>query len=176
MDLFNHWKDQLQNHEGSKTWNMHNHKQSLQHLQEIKNMMKEYRTVIDEEFWGGVNGLRKQKPIGLPVELWESKKHVYLLILAPGLKSIKQAKIEFKSSKLLEFKVESHSIKPEKDLLLVYSELPVDKYEREIQLSSPIIIGKYSSSFENGIITYTFFKDKSEHTAQTKQINIPFNF
>jgi hypothetical protein len=56
---------------------------SLEQLQEIKNSLKEYRSVINEEFWGHVHGLTQKKITILPTELWESQQHIYLLIAAP---------------------------------------------------------------------------------------------
>lgn len=61
--------------------------------------------------------------------------------------------------------------------LVSYSELPVKEYERDIDL--PVKVDTdYSTSFEEGVLSYTFQKIKSNPPEQQEEnkAHIPFDF
>ncbi|MBM7663475.1 HSP20 family molecular chaperone IbpA [Bacillus mesophilus] len=141
-------------------------------LYEIKNMVKQYHSILNEDFWADIHGVKAKKkkrdPI-IPIEIWENDKYVYLSIIYPGLPDIKYARIHFQNDQIVKVKIKNHSLKPEGAVTLLSSDLPQNTYEREIFLGKSVITSDYSSSYEDGVLTYTFIKIKDE-------IEIPFDF
>lgn len=141
-------------------------------IHELKKMVKQYHSVLNDDFWSDIHGLgtskRKSEPM-IPIELWESDQNVCLSIIAPGLSDLNQAKVFFHNDQLLTLKIKIHSIKPTSGNQLIYSDLPQQAYEREIFLQKSVKTANYSKNYENGILTYTFKKSDDE-------LNIPFDF
>ncbi|WP_078544548.1 Hsp20 family protein [Litchfieldia alkalitelluris] len=139
---------------------------------EMKKMVKQYHSLLNDDFWGDIHGLRtskKKQTQMIPVEIWEDVKHIYLCIVAPGLPSMKYAKIHFNTDQILTLKVKSHSLKPSQAVTLLSSDLPQQYYEREIPLPKSVKMSNYTSSYEDGVLTYTFIKEDNE-------LEIPFDF
>ncbi|MEQ6389977.1 Hsp20 family protein [Bacillaceae bacterium S4-13-58] len=64
------------------------------------------------------------------------------------------------------------------ELTLAESELPQDVYEREIPLPQSVMTENYTSSLEDGVLSYTFHKRKKQSKDKDvdNPINIPFHF
>ncbi|TXC85982.1 hypothetical protein FS935_18175 [Metabacillus litoralis] len=141
-------------------------------LQGIKNMVKQYQTILNDDFWGEINGLRKHKikkePV-LPIELWENVEHIYLLIVCPGLPDLQHAHILFQNDQECTLKIKTNSLMPANDVALLSTELPQQYVEREISIGKSVNTSDYSSSYEDGLLTYKFQKAKNT-------IDIPIDF
>ncbi|WP_456275194.1 Hsp20/alpha crystallin family protein [Bacillus sp. AK128] len=141
-------------------------------LYDLKKMVKQYHSMLNEDFWSDIHGMRvkknKREPV-IPIEVWENDKFVYLSVICPGLPDIKYARIQFQNDQDLKLILKSHSIKPEGATTLLSSELPQNNFEREIHLKKSVVTTDYSSSFEDGVLSFTFIKIKDE-------IEIPFDF
>lgn len=141
---------------------------------ELRKMVKQYHSILNDDFWGDIHGLgtSKRKQVQLiPVEIWDSEQNIYLTIIAPGLKDLNHTKIFFHNDQVLTLKIKHHSIKPPGAHALLTSELPQDMYEREIFLPKAVVTSDYSSSYEAGILTYVFKKANDE-----SELEIPFDF
>jgi HSP20 family molecular chaperone IbpA len=185
MDQFSfvNWRDYFDENGmpkmGNQTLNPFNQTQSLQQLKAVKQMVKEYQSVLNDEFWDGLKGINSKKKVTiLPIEIWEDETNIYLFVVAPGLDSLKNAKIEFEAKNLLRLKVKGHSLKPTSGhAKFSFSEMPVNEYERDIDL--PVKVdADYSASYEEGVLSYTFQKIKSNPPEQKEEnkAHIPFNF
>ncbi|WP_102346185.1 Hsp20/alpha crystallin family protein [Bacillus sp. Marseille-P3661] len=145
---------------------------SPEYLQEIRNMVKQYNSVFNSEFWGTVHGLNTLKGRNLrifPFELWECDEFLYLCLVVPGLSKIDDVKLNFHSHQIVSFKVKQRSMKPGGAKNLLKSELPQKEYEREIHLKTPIQTTDFSASYEDGVLVYTFKKVEA-------QLDIPADF
>ncbi|MFC4321535.1 Hsp20/alpha crystallin family protein [Litchfieldia salsa] len=141
-------------------------------LHEMKKMVKQYHSMLNDDFWGDIQGLgsnKKKQSQRIPVEIWESDENIYLLIVAPGLTSINHTKIEFNTDQLLTLKMKLKSLRPNRAMSLLSSELPQNTYVREISLKRSVKTTDYTSSYEDGVLTYTFKKVSDE-------LDIPFDF
>ncbi|WP_227935584.1 Hsp20 family protein [Alkalihalobacillus deserti] len=177
MDFFNQKKA------GFPFNQVHGTQFSPEYLHQIKNMVKQYNSVMTDDFWGTFNGFNENqkkeatKQI-LPIEIWESSESIYLSIVVPGLSRLSHAKIVFQNGQVLLLKIKSSSIKPAGGESLIKSELPQQIYEREIFLEKPVNTSDYSSSYDNGILTYTFEKAKDSWNQRSKsknELEIPFD-
>ncbi|MBM7603017.1 HSP20 family molecular chaperone IbpA [Metabacillus crassostreae] len=141
-------------------------------LQGIKDMVKQYQTILNDDFWGEVNGLRKHKtknePV-LPIEIWENDENIYLLVVSPGLPDLQHAQIFFENDYECKLKIKTNSLMPKNDVTLLSTELPQQFYEREISIGKAVDTSDYSSSYEDGLLTYKFQKAKNT-------IDIPIDF
>jgi HSP20 family molecular chaperone IbpA len=177
MDFFNHrnyfpsgqmpdsWKEALDPED------------SLKKLGEIKQLVHKYRSVMNDQFWGQLNELNNKKVTILPIELWKNEHHIYLLVAAPGLKKMKNARITFHSDQDIHLKIRAHSLKPERVTQFIKSELPTQMYERTIRLPEPVLIDEYTSNFNQGVLKYIFtLKDNRHHSYRNQSVNIPFDF
>lgn len=141
-------------------------------IHEYKKMVKHYHSFLNDDFWGDIHGLgtSKKKNVQLiPIEVWESEEHLYLSIISPGLPDLNHAKIIFHNDQALTLKIKTRSTRPIGAVTLLSSELPQHSYEREIFLQKSVITSDYSSSYEGGVLTYTFKKADDE-------LEIPFDF
>lgn len=141
-------------------------------LHGIKKMVKEYQTILNDDFWGDINGLRTNKRKNesiLPVEIWEDEKNIYLLVVTPGLQDLQHAQISFQNDQECILKIKSNSLMPKNDVTLVSTELPQQYYEREIFIGKSVNTLDYSSSYEDGLLTYKLQKAKNT-------IDIPIDF
>ncbi|WP_170287612.1 hypothetical protein [Aquibacillus halophilus] len=145
---------------------------SPEKIYEMKKMVKQYQSVLNDDFWGDIHGLgtnKKKKVQMIPYEIWENDQNYYLSVICPGLQDRNHAKIFFHNDQVLTLKIKHHSIKPIGAVALVSSDLPQKPYEREIFLQKSVVTSDYSSTYENGILTYTFKKVNDE-------FEIPFDF
>ncbi|MBB6454012.1 HSP20 family molecular chaperone IbpA [Salirhabdus euzebyi] len=143
-----------------------------EHIHDLKQMIKQYHSVLNDDFWGDIHGLRTSKRKGIeiiPIEIWEDEENLYLIIVAPGLQNKSHAKIYFHNDQALTLKIKTHSLKPVQSTQLITSDLPQNYYEREIFLKKSVLTSSYSSSYEKGVLTYTFNKVNDE-------LEIPFDF
>lgn len=134
-----------------------------EHLHHIKQMVKQYNSLLNEDFWQNIYGLSKQHTLQvLPIEIWESNDSLFLSIVAPGLSDMNEAALEFHSDQEVTLTVKANSLKPVNADQLLKSELPQQTYKREIFLPKRVDPFDYSSSYERGVITYVFIKVKNE--------------
>ncbi|QOR67404.1 hypothetical protein IM538_04485 [Cytobacillus suaedae] len=143
-----------------------------ENMHDLKKKIRQYQSVLNEEFWGDIQGLgtRKRNKIQIiPIEIWESDENVFLLVAAPGLSTINHAKIIFQNDQILTLKIKTHSMKPAGAHTILDTEFPQHSYEREIFLKVSVITSDYSSSYEDGVLTYVFRKVKDT-------LDIPFDF
>ena len=122
---------------------------SLENMHEIKKMGQHDHSGLNDEFWGDMHGVaqsKKKKTEIIPVEVWENKENIYLIIVCPGLSTINHAKIFFHTDQVLTLKIKTHSLKPDGATTLLLSELPQQSYEREISLKKSVVTSDYSSS------------------------------
>lgn len=148
---------------------------SPENLLELKKMVKQYHSILNDDFWSNIHGLgtSKRKEIQLiPVEIWESEHNIYLLIICPGLKELNHAKVFFQNDQVLTLKIKHQSVKPAGADTLLSSDLPQTTYEREIFLPKSVMTSNYSSSYEDGILTYVL-KKAEDHESD---LEIPFDF
>lgn len=141
-------------------------------IYEMKKMVKQYHALLNDDFWGDIHGLRtsrSKKGQIIPVEIWENEENLFLLIIVPGLPNMNHAKIHFNNNQTLTLKVKARSLKPHNGVTLLTNELPQHSYEREIFLHRSVNTSDYTSSYENGVLTYTFTKMNDE-------LEIPFDF
>ena len=145
---------------------------SPEKLKEFKKMIKQYHSILNDDFWGNIQGVgtKKEKNIEiLPIEIWEDAENIYLSVVCPGLQEINHAKIFFHNDQVLTLKIKRHSIQPKDTVTLILSDLPQLSYEREIFLQKSVVTSDYCSSYEDSVLTYTFKKAKDE-------LKIPFDF
>lgn len=134
-----------------------------EHLHHIKQMMKQYHSLLNEDFWKNIYGLSKQHTLQvLPIEIWESKESLFLSIIVPGLANMNEATLDFHSEQEVTITVKANSIKPVNAEQLLKSELPQQTYQREILLPKRVDPFDYTSSYERGVITYVLIKTKNE--------------
>src|SRR5699024_11985365 len=88
-----------------------------EHLHHIKQMVKQYHSLLNEDFWKNIYGLSKQHTLQmLHIEIWESKNSLFLSIIFSGLANMNEATLDFHSEQVVTITVKENSIK------LVYSE------------------------------------------------------
>lgn len=132
---------------------------SPEYLQDIRQMVKQYQAMFNEDFWKNISNLNQNGEIQrLPIEIWENDDFIFLMVIAPGLNDLDETDVYFQSDQLLTLFIKSHTVKPETATVLLKSELPKGNYEREIYLPKPVKTMDYSVSQENGILTYIFKK------------------
>lgn len=178
MDFFNQKKD------SGFPFNQAGTHFSPEYLNQIKTMVKQYNSVMTDDFWGDLNGLtggyKKEKAIQmLPIEIWENKDSLYLSMIVPGLEGLKDAKLFFENDQVVILKINSPSYKPAGAEILLRSETPQQMYERQIKLGKPVKTTDYSSSYQGGILTYTFAKIQGSWNDQVNsqnELEIPFDF
>ncbi|MCI3919244.1 Hsp20 family protein [Paenibacillus sp. TRM 82003] len=175
----NHWKSALPWRGMSEGWdNGPTPESALSQIQEVKKMMENYRHLLNDEFWTQVRGFHRNKTPVLPIEIWESEQHLYLSAAAPGLKRINHADISFEDDRTLRLKLKSHSMKPPGAAALLRTELPAEAYEREIQLPRAVDATNYTTSYEGGVLCFTFLKKKEKRSkgGQRKPVVVPLDF
>ncbi|KKB34244.1 Hsp20/alpha crystallin family protein [Bacillus thermotolerans] len=144
----------------------------MEHLHEVKSMIKHYHSILNEDFWSQVHQLsmNKHQSIQLfPIEIWESEDYIYLSVIIPGLANFQQVRLRFHNDQTAVLHIHSPSSKPGDAQTLVKSELPQQPYERDICFRTPVDTADYSFSYEHGVLTYTLKKKK-------ERLDIPFDF
>ncbi|RSK27534.1 hypothetical protein EJF36_11960 [Bacillus sp. HMF5848] len=143
-------------------------------LHSIKQMVKQYNTIINDEFWGDVHGLAAAKNTretpNVPIEIWENDKYLFVTVIIPNLTDLKHVKIFFKNNQRFTLKIKMPSYKPEGAVTLLASNCPQRVFEKEVSLKKPVNTSDYSYSYEGGILLYTFQK------AANETLDIPFDF
>lgn len=131
---------------------------------QLKKMVNQFNDVFNDDFWESVarvNQLMKGKSgvtsPSIPVEIWENKKHFYIVALVAGIKDKQSVKIRFKDAATLILKVKYPLLKPVEDSFMVQTE--VSRFEeREIGLAQPVENGDYEMDLSDGVLTITLNK------------------
>ncbi len=134
---------------------------SPENMLQIKNMVNQFNDTFNDDFWESiarVNKLVKGKPSGaIPIEIWENKKHLYLMALVAGIKDKQNIKVRFKDNSTLVIKVKYPLLKPIEDSFMVQTE--VSRFEeREVSLVQPVESNDYELELSEGVLTLTLNK------------------
>ena len=134
---------------------------SQENMVQFKKMVNQFNEVFNDDFWESVsrvNQLVKGKPGGsIPVEIWENRKHLYVVALIAGIKEKNNLKIRFKEDSALVLKVKYPLLKPVEDSFMVQTEVPGFE-EREVSLPQPVNTNDYKLDLNDGVLTLTLNK------------------
>lgn len=131
---------------------------NFDHFNNIKEMMKQYRQVLNDDFWREMsnsqsNMVNQKKSLKhIPIEIWETEKIYHVLAFIPSIKNQKQVEITLTGDHVLVLSVKNPSRKNYTHGTLVYSELENQYMHRNIKLPLPVITDSYTMSYENGIL------------------------
>lgn len=134
---------------------------SPESMLQIKKVVNQFNEIFNDDFWESVvrvNQLIKGKPeVAIPVEIWESTKHFYIVALVAGIKDKQDIKIRFKDNSTLILKVKYPLLKPVEDSFMVQTE--VSRFvEREVSLTQPVESNDYELDLSEGVLTLTLNK------------------
>lgn len=145
---------------------------SSSYLDQVKEMMEQYNSVLNEEFWDNVHGMgnqkKKRKMRSFPIEMWESDDELFVLAHIPGVKETRQVKTSFLSEKKVKVKAKLLSDQPPTAKRQLATELS-DLFERDVTLPYTVESDNYSIHVDEGITTIIFGKVDSF-------VNVPFDF
>src|SRR5699024_7458141 len=126
-----------------------------EHLHHIKQMVKQYHSLLNEDFWKNIYGLSKQHTLQmLPIEIWESKDSLFLSIIVPGLVNMNEPTFVLHIEHEVTITLKPNTIKPKNTEKLYKSKLTQQTYQREVLLPKRVNLFHYTSSYERGVITY----------------------
>ena len=96
------------------------------------------------------NAFQAERKLSFPIEMKTNENEYTFTALLPGL-STDEINIQF-SHNVLSIEGEYHSIR-EENAEYLFSEMPVGKVSRSIELNDPIISEKISASMKDGVLT-----------------------
>lgn len=137
---------------------------SQETMLQFKKMVNQFNDVFNDDFWESVarvNQFIKGRPRGsIPVEIWENKKHFYVLALLAGVKNKQNVKIRFKDNNTMILKVKNPLLKPNEDCFMVLTEISGFE-EREIGLPQPVEQDSYELDLNEGVLILTLNKQNT---------------
>ncbi|MDC3417392.1 Hsp20 family protein [Aquibacillus salsiterrae] len=136
---------------------------SPEYMDDVKKMMKQYQSFFDSDFFETMNQYQgnKDRQPHFPIEILENENFLYLNIVTPGLKDLRNSKLVFKNDREVLLKAKVTPRKTGEALTLIKSELPREVYERKIHLPKPVEETTYSSNYDDGVLTYVLKKKKT---------------
>jgi HSP20 family molecular chaperone IbpA len=153
---------------------MNQHPFSTEHLNQIKEMVEQYNSVLNEEFWSSINGMGNQKGSKkwstFPIDMWESDDELFVLAYIPGIKETNQVKTSFMTERKIRIKGQVAFSQPPSTTRQLASELPNNILQRDLTLPYPVESDNYSVHLEEGVTTLILKK------SDTTEINVPFDF
>lgn len=153
--------------------NMNQNPFSSDYLDQVKEMMDQYNSVLNEDFWTNMNGMgnpkKRKKMSGFPVEMWESDDQLFVLAYIPGVRETRQVKTSFISEKKINIKSKLLSEQPPTAKRQLATEMSDSFTERDVILPYEVESDNYSINVEKGITTLIFSKVDSNE-------NVPFDF
>ncbi|WP_186576654.1 Hsp20/alpha crystallin family protein [Aquibacillus kalidii] len=162
---------------------MNNGQFSPQYLDNIREMVKNFNSVLNEDFWKDIQGFTgsgnnqrrnpRQREL-VPCEIWENEENYYISILIPGLTTASNAYLHFYNDQKLMIKAQASPIQPTGAKSLIATDFPHQTVEKEIDLPGPIRIEQYTKSFEHNILHIVL--EKKQDTSQSDNFTIPFDF
>jgi|GEM_PF-5303081 len=159
--------EQNNNNSFQKGFPFQNYFPSTEYLNEINEMVNNLNKVMNnQDFWQGIQtfhpqtSAKRRHTFSIPIEMFETDKEIIILAFVPGVKK-KEINIFFENNRLvvLDFYIAKKLI-PRASLL--YSEIPKNKVKRKIRLPQAVETGRFTTNYENGILTISLFKQKYE--------------
>ncbi|MFC4556857.1 hypothetical protein ACFO3D_01385 [Virgibacillus kekensis] len=152
--------------------NINHNPLSAEYLDQIKEMMEQYNSVLNEEFWNNIQGISnrgRKKMEGFPIELWESDEELFIQAYIPGVKDTRRIKVSFLSDKKLKIKATQKSEQPTTAKRQLASDFTDSHIERYVKLPYEVETDNYSIHTEAGIVTLIFNKIH-------RGVKVPFDF
>lgn len=94
----------------------------------------------------------------MPIQLWETEQHMYVLASIPGQKSSDDVKVTFVSDRLLRLRAKGPTSRPERNSRIVATEFPRGIIERDVELPHAVKTKTYSAQYSDGLYTLTLHK------------------